>query len=117
MAKERTVTYNVNGGQVVTATDNSTIYVNQVNNISVEKLDNIIKNIMDNLSGLKKEEAEKITDVTDMVKEELAKPEPKVSRLRNCITLITPMITIANGIPNLVDNLQKLVSYIQSYIG
>lgn len=30
-----------------------------------------------------------------MAREELAKPQPKVSRLRNCIALIAPMMTIA----------------------
>ena len=51
-----------------------------------------------------------------MAKEELAKPEPKASRLRNCVSLIAPMFTIANGIPTLVENLQKLVDYITPYI-
>lgn len=65
---------------------------------------------------MKKEDAENIKDIVDMAKEELAKPEPKVSRLRNCVTLIAPMFTIANGIPSLVSNLQKLIDYIVSYI-
>ncbi len=46
------------------------------------ELDNIIKNIMDNLSNLKKEDADGIVDVVDMAKEELSKPEPKSSRLK-----------------------------------
>ena len=46
------------------------------------ELDNIIKNIMDNLSSLKKEDADGIVDVVDMAKEELSKPEPKSSRLK-----------------------------------
>ncbi len=51
-----------------------------------------------------------------MAKEELVKPEPKVSRLRNCVTLIAPMLTIANGIPALANSLQKLVDYIKPFI-
>ena len=64
----------------------------------------------------RKEDAEEIRDIVDLAKEELAKPEPKVSRLRNCLTLIAPMFTIANGIPTLVGNLQKLADYITPYI-
>ena len=37
---------------------------------------------MDNLSNLKKEDADGIVDVVDMAKEELSKPEPKSSRLK-----------------------------------
>ena len=48
------------------------------------------------MSELKKEDAEEIMDIVDMAREELAKPQPKVSRLRNCIALIAPMMTIAN---------------------
>lgn len=51
-----------------------------------------------------------------MAKEELMKPDPKVSRLRNCVTLIAPMLTIANGIPTLTSSLQKLVDYIKPFI-
>lgn len=118
MAKEKNVTYNVNGGQVNIANDNSTMYVTQINNgKSVEQLDTIIKGIKDNLSKLKKEDAEEITDVVDMAKEELNKPKPKAGRLRNCLSLIAPMITIANGIPDLAVNLQRLSDYIQKCIG
>lgn len=58
-------------------------------------MDVIIKAIKDNLLGVKKEEADEIIDVVEMAKEELTKPEPIISRLRNCITLIAPMMTIA----------------------
>ena len=68
------------------------------------------------MSGVKKEEADQIIDVVDMAKEELTKSEPKISRLRNCITLIAPMMTIANGVPVLANNLQKLQELIIQYI-
>ena len=66
--------------------------------------------------GVKKEEADEIIDVVEMAKEELTKPEPIISRLRNCITLIAPMMTIANGVPVLANNLQKLQELIIQYI-
>ena len=59
---------------------------------------------------------DEIIDLVDMAQNELRKPEPKLSRLRNCLTLIAPMITIANGMPTLVSNLQKLQDFIMQYI-
>lgn len=107
-------TFDMYGGQVSIAKDNATIYATQNNGVS--ELDNIIKGIKENLSDLKEEDADSIKDVVDMVKEEFAKPKPKSSRLRNCLTLIAPMLTIANGIPTLGRNLQSLVDYITQYI-
>lgn len=107
---------NMNGGQFNLAKDNATIHATQNNGVNGNELDDIIKGIMENLSGLKKKDAEEITDVVEMTKNELAKSEPKVSRLRNCLTLIAPMFTIANGFPTLVDNLQKLQKFIIQYI-
>lgn len=117
MMEDKNMTINVNGGQFSYARDNATINAVQYNNgADANELNDIIKGIMENLSGLNKEDADKIADTVDMVKEELTKPEPKVSRLRNCLTLIAPMVTVANGIPKLVENLQMLMDYITPYI-
>ena len=51
-----------------------------------------------------------------MAKDELGKVEPKKSRLKNCITLIAPMISIVNGIPALASNLQKFHDLIIQYM-
>lgn len=114
--EKRDMTFNITGGQVNFAKDNATINATQNNGVSSNELETIIKVIKDNLSDLKKEEADEIIDVVDMAKEELTKPEPKTSRLRNCITLIAPMMTIANGIPTLASNLQKLQEFIMQCI-
>ena len=90
--------------------------VTQHYGVKSDELDSILKGIMENLSGLKDEDAESIKDVVDMVREELVRSVPKVSRLRNCLTLISPMFTIANGIPTLANNLQGLSDYITSFI-
>lgn len=107
---------NMNGGQLNFARDNATINATQNNGINGNELDDIIKGIMENLSELKKEDADEIADIIEMAKDELTKPEPKVSRLRNCLALIASMFTIANGIPTLADNLQKLQEFISLYI-
>lgn len=107
---------NMNGGQLNLARDNATIHATQNNGVNGNELYDIIRGIMENLSGLEKEDAEEIVDVVEMAKNELAKPEPKVSRLKNCLTLIAPMFTIANGFPALVANLQKLQEFINLYV-
>ena len=106
----------MNGGQLNLANDNAAIYATQNIGVSGSELDDIIKGITQNLSGLNKEEAEEIADIAEMSRCELVKPEPKVSRLKNCLTLIAPMFTIANGIPALATNLQKLQEFIMQYI-
>ena len=108
--------FNMNGGQFIYAKGNATVNATQNNGVSINELDEIINAITDNLSGLKKDDADSIRDIVDMAKDELAKPEPKTGRLRNCLTLIAPMITVANGMPTLVDNLQKLKDYIIQFI-
>lgn len=114
--EDTNMTFNMDGGQFNFAKDNATINATQNNGVNVSELDSIIKGIMDNLSDLKKEDAESIEDSIEMVREELAKPEPKVSRLRSCVTLLAPMLTITNGIPALANNLQGLIDYIKMFI-
>ncbi len=104
------------GGQVNFASDNATIYAAQNNSMDVNELDSIIKGIMENLSDLKKQNVDEIRKAVRMAKKELVKPKPNVSRLRKCVTLIAPMITIANGMPTLMSNLQKLIDFIMPYI-
>lgn len=116
MPKDNVFRINASGGQVNIAKGNATINATQNNGVSASELDNILKGITDNLSKLEKENADEIADIVEMAREELAKSKPKVGRLRNCLTLIAPMFTIANGIPTLSTNLQRLQEYISSYI-
>lgn len=119
MMEDKNMTINVNGGQVNIANDSSTMTVvqNNYNNVvNANELNDIIKGIMENVSGLSEKDADVIINAVDKAKEELSKPKPEVSRLRDCLTLISPMFTIANGIPTLVGNLQKLADYITPYI-
>lgn len=110
------INMNMNGGQFNLAKDNATINATQNNGVNGNELDDIIKGIMENLSGVEKKDADEITDIVEMAKDELIKPEPKVSRLRNCLALIAPMFTIANGIPTLAANLQRLHDFISLHI-
>lgn len=107
---------NMSGGQINIAKKNATIHATQNNGVNGKELDDIMKGIKENLSSLEKENAEQIADIVEMAKKELIKPKPKAGRLRNCLTLIAPMITIANGIPTLAANLQKLQEVIMRYI-
>lgn len=115
--KNKNITINMNGGQFNCAKDNSTMKIVQYNyGANAYELDHIIKGIMDNLSVLNKEDADEVANTVGMVKEELMKPEPTVSKLRYYLTLIAPMFTVANGIPKLLGDLQKLVDYVTLYI-
>ena len=112
MENENNMTVNIHGGQVNMASGAAVINAIQNNGVSENELDIIIKGIKDNLSELKKDEADSIIDVVEMVKGELSTTTPKVSRLKNCLTFIGSMLTVANGIPVLVDNLQNLQEFI-----
>lgn len=116
MMGDKNMAFNMYGGQFNYAKDNAIINATQNNGVSANELDEIVKGIMANLSGLEEEDAENIRDVVEMAKDELEKPEPKVSRLKNCVALVAPMVTVANGVPVLMDNLQKLLDYIAPFI-
>lgn len=107
---------NMSGGQFNFAKDNAIINATQNNGVNSKELDDIIKGIMENLADLEKEDADEIVDIVEMVKNEVVKSEPKVSRLRNCLSLIAPMLTIANGIPTLATNLYELQEFVMQCI-
>lgn len=51
-----------------------------------------------------------------MIKEEMLKPEPKAKIINNGIKLLVPMISIANGVPVLAENIQGLIDMARMYI-
>lgn len=106
----------VNGGQLNIAQDGSHITSTQNNGLQADKLEMIIKDIMDNLNGLNEEQYETIIDSIEMAREELINPQPKKSILRTCIKMLSPIITAVNGTPALYENLQKLNEIITSYL-
>lgn len=114
--EEKKWAVHISGGQVNIAKGQGTIYATQNNGVSAGELGEIIRKIKEDLPALEREDADKISDIVDMVKEEIGRPEPRAGRLRNCVTLIAPMITIANGLPNLANNLQRLMDYVTQYI-
>lgn len=118
MNRENDMNITVNGGQLNISRDMSTLYVNQYNsdnNIHSE-LESIINEIMGDMYTLEKETASQLEDVVDMAKTELTKQTPQQSRLRNCLALLAPIITLANGTPKLLENLHKLQDLISSFI-
>lgn len=113
MGFDENIVWNVNGGQVNIASGNAIINATQNNGLNNAELECIIKNIMDNVSGLGKEDADTIIDSVEMIKEEITKPEPKRNIISNGIKLLAPMISVANGIPTLAENIQKFIEYVQ----
>lgn len=116
MGIDENVVWNVSGGQVNIASGSATINATQNNGVNVAELENIIKNIMDNVSELGNDEADTIIDSVEMIKEEILKPEPKGRIISNGIKLLAPMISIANGIPVLAENIQKFIDFVTPYI-
>lgn len=113
MGFDENIVWNVNGGQVNIASGNAIINATQNNGLNNAELESIIKNILDNVSGLGKEDADTIIDSVEMIREEIMKPEPKRNIISNGIKLLAPMISIANGIPALAENIKKFIDYVQ----
>ena len=107
---------NVYGGQVNIANGNATITATQNQGVCSSEINELIKSITNNLSEMSKDNQKIMSDVLEMVKEEFSKNNPKKSRLRNCVTLLAPMVTIAKIIPDLDDKIQALIDLIKSYI-
>ena len=114
--KDKNTTYNINGVQVNIASKNAIINAKQNCRVNESDLHTIIKEIMTDLSDLKSDDAKKITDLVYIAENELTKAKPNIQKLRSCITLLAPIITVVNGIPSLAGNLQKLLNYILSYV-
>ena len=93
--------------------DNSTISITYNNGINANEFENIAKVIADNVSLLDDDEnKETILGAIEILREEIVKEKPKKSILSSGIKLLAPMLTIANGIPILVDNIQKLINFV-----
>lgn len=116
MGLDEESTFIVSGGQVNIANDNSTINVTQNNGIDEKELDKLITVITDNISSLEEENREMLNDTLELVKEELSKQRPKVSRLKNCVTLLSPIMGIAVNTPKLVSGISNLIKYINTII-
>ena len=109
-------TININGKQINIAKDNSTINALQNSQMNISELETIFEAIRRNLTGLNKEYVDEILDVLEQVNDEFNKEIPKKSRLKNYLKIISTMITVANGVPVFVKNLQNLYNYIINFI-
>lgn len=109
------ITFNNYGGQLNYAKDNATINATQNCRLKENELENIINDIIDNSYYFNKEDSETILDTLNMIQDELSKKKPNGSRLRNCVTLLSPMVTIANGIPQVAEKIGAVISYISQY--
>ena len=116
MESDKSIVWNVTGEQVNIASEEAIINAVQNNGTNASELDGIIKGIMDNISGLRQEDAAQIVDAVEMAKEELEKNEPRVGRLRSCLALLASIVTSVKEIPTLTSYLQKLQKLINLYI-
>lgn len=102
--------------QIINAKDHSTVTATQNNGINKDELKDIVDLIEANLEKLNQEQAEDLQDTLSMIVEEFSSETPRQGRLKKCLTLLAPMITVTNGIPILAENLQKVCDYILPYI-
>lgn len=116
MGMNEKVYWNVSGGQVNIASDYATINATQNNGLVVDEINKMAEAILGNLSGVSVEDVETITDSVNMIRDELLKPEPKRAIISNGIKLLAPIISIANGAPVLVNNLQEFIGYASQFI-
>ena len=116
MGMDEKMYWNVRGGQVNIANVNATINAIQNKGIQSDELDKIVKEIINNVSSVDKEDAETIVDSVNMIKDELLKPEPKRTIISNGIKLLAPMISIVNGIPTLSTNIQNLIDFATQFL-
>jgi len=110
------ITFNNYGGQVNYAKDNATINATQNYGLKENELEKIINDVISNISCFNKEDAETILDTLEMIQDEFTKKKPSSSRLRSCVTLLGPMVTIANGIPQIAEKIGAIINYISQYI-
>ena len=116
MGLDENTTWNVSGGQVNVASGHAVINATQNNGVEISEMENLIKQIMESVGSLEKDDAETIVDSIEMIRDELQKPEPKGKIISNGIKLLAPMISIANGIPTLADHIQKFIDMVTLYI-
>ena len=116
MGLDENTTWNVSGGQVNVASGHAVINATQNNGVEISEMENLIKQIMESVGSLEKDDAETIVDSIEMIRDELQKPEPKGKIISNGIKLLSPMISIANGIPTLVGHIQKFIDMVTPYI-
>lgn len=110
------MTINVrDNAQLNLAQDNGVVYATQNNGLKVDEVNNLVKNIMDNLSSLSKDDSETVKDAIEMI-QEVMKTKPKEKIISNGIKLLAPIISIANGTPVLLENLQKFVEYAKTFV-
>ena len=111
MGLDESMTWNVNGGQVNVANDNSTINATQNNGIDENELNSIVKSINDNSGGLSGDSRETLLNSVEMIRNEIVKPAPQAVIISNGIKLIASITTITNGFPLLAGCIQKLIDF------
>lgn len=102
--------------QLNIANDEAIVVATQNNNIENNELNDILNEIKEYSFQIKKANREELLDVIEMIKDELKKENKNKSRLRNCVTLLAPMLTISKEVPVLAEKISKLIDFVGQYI-
>lgn len=104
-------------GQVNIFKDNAMGTVTQTNHYGNPiDVDEVIEAIKRELVVFDEDIRKEHNDTLDMIQEELSNPAPRKERLVKGIKLLAPLVAIANGIPTLVENVDKLLAYLSGYL-
>lgn len=76
-------------------------------------IDTILENITKNISEISENNEKKIVNAITMIQEEIKKEKPNKNVIRSGIDVLTSMMQIVNGIPDLKENIIKVLNYIR----
>lgn len=116
MGLDENMMFNVSGGQVNISQGNSTLNATQYNSNDFSEIDKLIREIKLDLSKLSPKDEEEAIDAIDMIRSEIENQQPKKGNIRIGIKTLAPIITVANGIPVLISNLQKFIDMATTFI-
>ena len=116
MGLDDNIIFNVSGGQVNVANDCATVNAIQNNGLNIDEVEKMVTGIFDNIDGLDDSNTEVLVETVEMIREELARPQPKKSVIGAGIKLIAPIVSIANGMPILATNIQTFIDYVTQFL-
>ena len=111
MGLDENMMFNVSGGQVNISQGNSTL-----NAVLIKTVFSFLEKIKLDLSKLSPKDEEEAIDAIDMIRSEIENQQPKKGNIKIGIKSLAPIITVANGIPVLISNLQKFIDIVTTFI-
>ncbi len=104
--------YEYNNCNIVMANNNDRTSINQKQGLEKKELELLCETIKKEVRDLDDERKSEYLKILEEIREEYNNSEIKKSnKLKRCLELIVPLLTIVNGTPTLLQNLLKLQSF------